>query len=407
MTPISRDLKTTMCSFSNQSLDTFKSQKNDNAPYLFVSNDERIIWYDAQTFQDRFADIPSTIKKIHVFAQFTSGIFFIGECEPQKLKPLYLQATEESLRQETNDNDLVNALSFHYKAGSELFTRMKEAVDDDRISLIVGRVFLRVNASEDDWQKAYAIFLTLAKKENPVGCYEYGKMLPKGANGNSQYKWYEKAALAKHPEASYEAAIILEERGDSTKDDLMRQFFRQAADTNGDAAFKAAMMYKNGKGGEFDLEIAQELFLKSVETMGSEALYQLGLVNLDLGFPLAAFGYLNRAANEDHKGAQKELEQLIHPEPESSKEGSSSKKSDIASIGAGSNRSGTFSERSPVESSSSRRPSGRTSLRAPSASPSAARRSALVSPIRSQSLGDMPDAVLTNSGSDNDNKDPK
>lgn len=217
MTPFSIDLTTIVCTFSNQTIDSCRSAASPSEPYLFASSEERAVWYDGKALLKKLEEDSSTVKKVHLFAQFTSGIFFVAECESHYLRPLYLNPSKESLRQEPNDEALVDALSYHYKRAvenyqtcNELFLRVQEGVleSDARLSLVMGRVFLRVNNEQN---KALIYLVASANKGNIKAALIAGQIFLKGVGGVSDIegKKQAKALLEKVPQDALDSQIQL------------------------------------------------------------------------------------------------------------------------------------------------------------------------------------------------------
>ena len=86
-----------------------------------------------------------------------------------------------------------------------LLERVSQDDLDSQTQVGLGKLYL----DSGETQKAIDLFHKLAKKEDPEGCYQFALMLPEGESEELRYKWFEKAALAGHPLASYKAAMIL------------------------------------------------------------------------------------------------------------------------------------------------------------------------------------------------------
>jgi tetratricopeptide (TPR) repeat protein len=329
------------CTISDQKLKSHKAQKTP--PYLFISSDKRVTWGDAELF---LATQPK-VEKVHLFACFKSGLFFLGEKEVKNLKPLYLTPSIESFKEEADQEIALQALLYHEKASSDdcqlnkvFFTQMRECVDE-KIGCLMTKTLLRVAKLSllNEKEKALHLFFELAKKGDPTACYEYAELLPEGTQSKLRYPWYEKAALAEtpHPLASFKAATILQKWDNPEYTQKKRILFLQAAvNGNKEAAFQAALMCKEGVGGEKNLQKAEELFLESVKEKGGEAYYELGQINIELGLPVAAINYYRQAKNLQHAKASLQLEALSGKESDTqTSPPSAALKKDLSSSSSG------------------------------------------------------------------------
>ncbi len=177
MNLFSIDLNTTPCSQTHETLQSLMEKGDKNQPYLFLSNSERVVWYDAKTFKSE------EVKKIHLFACFQSGVFFLGECESSHLSPLYLNPTQDSFWKEPNDELLMDALMFHHKGANENYQTCKknfkiieEGGKEQRAWLILGKALLKSGVMAEQ-NKGVDYLLASSGSGDLKGCLIAGKWL--------------------------------------------------------------------------------------------------------------------------------------------------------------------------------------------------------------------------------------
>lgn len=87
-------------------------------------------------------------------------------------------------------------------------------------------------------------------------------------------------------------------------DEEALKWYLKAAPQNAEAAFNAAMMYKDGLGTDADLEKALELFCTASSKGIAAASFQAGAIYLKRGMPEKAVGYFKKAAEAGLAEAQ-------------------------------------------------------------------------------------------------------
>lgn len=314
MTPIAVEWKDKVCAYSNQNIDTCRVGASSDEPYLFASSEDRTVWYDAKAL------VKEQVRRVHLFALFSSGVFFVAECASSYLKPLYLCASKESLKAESNDEALVDALSYHYKGSvekfqisGELFAKVKEGVldHDPRLACVLGRVFLRVN---NERNLALIYLVQSAKMGNIKAAAIAGQMFLKGvpqvvdAAGKKQARLllekvpqddldaqtllslgklyldneetqkaidlFHRLAKKEDPEGCYQFALMLPE-GES--EEMRYKWFEKAALTGHPlASFKAAMILEKRAFTNYPLK--RRFFLQAAVKGNREAAFHAGVM---------------------------------------------------------------------------------------------------------------------------------
>lgn len=96
---------------------------------------------------------------------------------------------------------------------------------------------------------------------------------------NATTECYEKACLLGHPGAKYNYALILLKSKEISVLVRARTLLKESAEASfPDAYFAYAAVLEEGIGGNPDIELAKEYYIKAVEYGNSQAKYQLGLI---------------------------------------------------------------------------------------------------------------------------------
>ncbi len=179
-----------VCAFSNKPLFFLMSQRDEETPYLFASCENKF-WYDAKTLIQHLNE-QNTPSKIHIFALFHSGVFFLTTSEPKFLNPLFFKITRQFITEFQNDDLIISALSYHYRASKEgyqlnhdFFYQTQGFIPYEgipRLTRLFGKMFLQEN-SQEERKKGLGYLMIAASRGDAVSANSAAQIFLKKAKG--------------------------------------------------------------------------------------------------------------------------------------------------------------------------------------------------------------------------------
>lgn len=208
---------------------------------------------------------------------------------------------------------------YHLTAYAEALKRLKADPADAAAMALIGQLHAEgLSVKQDDAEAARWMKLAADRGYTPA-IFALGVMTLDGRgvarNADAARLLFEKAAAEGHPGALYNLGIIAIGRTPPDFAAAARDFRKAAEAGDADAAYSLALMYREGRGVERDVEQAARWMEMAADerNLAAEvefALMQFNGVGVDKNEPAAARLFA-RAANKDNPSAQNRLARIL------------------------------------------------------------------------------------------------